>query len=45
MNFIHSLALQIKNSLRDLLPVVLVMSFFQTLVIQQPLPDTLALSI
>ena len=43
MNFIHSLALQIKNSLRDLLPVVLVMSFFQTLVIQQPLPDTLAL--
>ena len=43
MNFIHSLALQIKNSLRDLLPVVLVMSFFQTLVIQQPLPATLAL--
>ena len=43
MNFIPSLALQIKNSLRDLLPVVLVMSFFQTLVIQQPLPDTLAL--
>lgn len=43
MNFIHSLALQLKNSLRDLLPVVLVMSFFQTLVIQQPLPDTLAL--
>ena len=30
MNFIHSLALQLKNSLRDLLPVVLVMSFFQT---------------
>ena len=43
MNFIHSLALQLKNSLRDLLPVVLVMSLFQTLVIQQPLPDTLAL--
>ncbi|WP_404341793.1 DUF1538 family protein [Vreelandella venusta] len=43
MNVIHSLALQLKNSLRDLLPVVLVIGFFQIIVIRQPLPDTLAL--
>lgn len=43
MNVIYSLALQLKNSLRDLLPVVLVIGFFQLIVIRQPLPDTLAL--
>ncbi|KPQ24886.1 MAG: hypothetical protein HLUCCA13_07300 [Halomonas sp. HL-48] len=43
MYFVASLARQLKDSLRDLAPVVLVMAFFQLVVIRQPLPDTLAL--
>ncbi|SBR49102.1 DUF1538 domain-containing protein [Halomonas sp. HL-93] len=44
MYFVASLARQLKDSLRDLAPVVLVMAFFQLVVIRQPLPDTLALA-
>ena len=43
MDFVASLARQFKESLRDLAPVVLVMAFFQLVVIRQPLPDSLAL--
>lgn len=43
MELAASLARQFKDSLRDLAPVVLVMAFFQLVVIRQPLPDTLAL--
>lgn len=43
MDFVTSLAHQSKDSLRDLAPVVLVMAFFQLVVIRQPLPDSLAL--
>lgn len=43
MNFLFSLSRQLRDSLRDLAPVVLVMGFFQLIVIRQPLPDTLAL--
>lgn len=43
MDLVVSLARQFKDSLRDLAPVVLVMAFFQLLVIRQPLPDSLAL--
>ncbi|RUR27384.1 DUF1538 domain-containing protein [Vreelandella andesensis] len=42
MNIITSLVYQLKDSLRDLLPVVLVMAFFQLVVVRQPLPDSLA---
>ncbi|MGE6605493.1 DUF1538 family protein [Halomonas sp. NPDC076908] len=44
MDLVASLARQFKDSLRDLAPVVLVMAFFQLVVIRQPLPDTLALT-
>ncbi len=43
MGFVASLVNQSKDSLRDLAPVVLVMAFFQLVVIRQPLPDSLAL--
>lgn len=43
MDLVVSLARQFKDSLRDLAPVVLVIAFFQLLVIRQPLPDSLAL--
>ncbi|WP_146872925.1 DUF1538 domain-containing protein [Halovibrio variabilis] len=43
MDLVVSLARQLKDSLRDLAPVVLVIAFFQLVVIRQPLPDTLAL--
>lgn len=43
MNFLFSLTRQLRDSLRDLAPVVLVMGFFQIVVIRQPLPDSLAL--
>ncbi|MFN2409115.1 MAG: DUF1538 domain-containing protein, partial [Halomonas sp.] len=43
MYFLTSLAHQFKDSLRDLAPVVLVIAFFQLVVIRQPLPDTLAI--
>lgn len=43
MNFLLSFLHQLRDSLRDLAPVVLVMGFFQLIVIRQPLPDTLAL--
>ena len=43
MDLVVSLAHQLKDSLRDLAPVVLVMAFFQLVVIRQPLPDSLAL--
>ncbi|WP_416886770.1 DUF1538 family protein [Marinospirillum sp.] len=39
MAFVFSFLRQIRDSLRDLLPVVLVIGFFQLVVIQQPLPD------
>lgn len=35
-------AKQARNSFRDLLPVVLVMAFFQLVVIRQPLPDDIS---
>ncbi|UYG01547.1 MULTISPECIES: DUF1538 domain-containing protein [unclassified Halomonas] len=44
MLFALSMLHQLKNSLRDLTPIVLVMGFFQLVVIRQPLPDTLALA-
>ncbi len=43
MNLLASLAHQFKDSLRDLAPVIVVMAFFQLVVIRQPLPDSLAL--
>lgn len=43
MDFVTSLAHQFKDSLRDLAPVVLVIAFFQLVVIRQPLPDILAI--
>ncbi|TVP49376.1 MAG: DUF1538 domain-containing protein [Halomonas sp.] len=43
MDLVVSLARQFKDSLRDLAPVVLVMAFFQLVVIRQPLPESLAL--
>lgn len=43
MDLVVSLVHQLKDSLRDLAPVVLVMAFFQLVVIRQPLPDALAL--
>ena len=42
MNIVTSLLHQFKDSLRDLLPVVAVMAFFQLVVIGQPLPASLA---
>ncbi|WP_218314918.1 DUF1538 family protein [Halomonas sp. 18071143] len=42
MNIVTSLLHQFKDSLRDLLPVVVVMAFFQLVVIGQPLPASLA---
>ncbi|MFK7160722.1 DUF1538 domain-containing protein [Marinospirillum sp. MEB164] len=39
MAFVFSFLRQLRDSLRDLLPVVLVIGFFQLVVIQQPLPD------
>ncbi|WP_447528754.1 DUF1538 family protein [Vreelandella sp. TE19] len=44
MLFVLSLLHQLKSSLRDLAPIVLVMGFFQLVVIRQPLPDTIALA-
>ncbi|MGM0824290.1 MAG: DUF1538 family protein [Pseudomonadota bacterium] len=43
MNLLASLAHQLKDSLRDLAPVILVMAFFQLVVVREPLPDTLGL--
>lgn len=44
MEFVFSLLRQTKESLRDLTPVVLVMAFFQLIVIRQPLPDSVDLA-
>lgn len=41
MDFVASLARQFKDSLRDLAPVVVVMAFFQLVVIRQPLPEAI----
>lgn len=41
--FVLSLLRQALESLRDLLPIVVVVAFFQLVVIRQPLPDTLDL--
>ncbi|NYS80164.1 MULTISPECIES: DUF1538 domain-containing protein [Halomonadaceae] len=41
MDFVASLAHQFKDSLRDLAPVVVVMAFFQLVVIRQPLPEAI----
>ncbi|MCL7928995.1 DUF1538 domain-containing protein [Halomonas llamarensis] len=43
MDFLISLSRQLKDSLRDLAPVVLVIGFFQFVVIRQPLSDSLAM--
>jgi len=43
MDLIFSLARQTRDSLRDLAPVVLVIAFFQLVVIRQPLPDAVPL--
>lgn len=43
MEFAFSLLRQMRDSLRDLAPVVLVIGFFQLVVIRQPLPDTVEL--
>lgn len=43
MDFALSLLRQMRDSLRDLAPVVLVIGFFQLVVIQQPLPDSVDL--
>ncbi|BBI61472.1 hypothetical protein HSBAA_27780 [Vreelandella sulfidaeris] len=45
MELVASLARQFKDSLRDLAPVVLVIAFFQLVVIRQPLPDTLLIDL
>lgn len=37
--FFRSLALSMLNSLRDLAPIVVVIAFFQLVVLQQPIPD------
>lgn len=38
-DFFRSLALSMLGSLRDLAPIVLVIAFFQLVVLQQPIPD------
>lgn len=43
MDLLISLLRQTRDSLRDLAPVVLVIAFFQLVVVRQPLPDHLAL--
>ncbi|MBE0508819.1 MAG: DUF1538 domain-containing protein [Marinospirillum sp.] len=43
MDFAFSLLRQMRDSLRDLAPVVLVIGFFQLVVIRQPLPDSVEL--
>ena len=43
MDFAFSLLRQMRDSLRDLAPVVLVIGFFQLVVIQQPLPESVDL--
>jgi len=40
MEFLYSLLRQMHDSIRDLLPVVLVIGFFQWVVIRQPLPES-----
>ncbi len=44
MDLINALLRQTLDSLRDLLPVVVVIACFQLLVIRQPLPDALSLT-
>ena len=39
MSFLRSLAISMLGSLRDLAPIVLVIAFFQLVVLQQPIPD------
>lgn len=43
MELVFSLLRQARDSLRDLAPVVLVIGFFQLVVIRQPLPDSVEL--
>ncbi|EWG98179.1 DUF1538 domain-containing protein [Halomonas sp. BC04] len=43
MDLLTALLQQTRDSLRDLTPVVLVIAFFQLVVIGQPLPDSMAL--
>ncbi|MDR9467963.1 DUF1538 domain-containing protein [Marinospirillum sp.] len=43
MDFAFSLIRQMRDSLRDLAPVVLVIGFFQLVVVQQPLPPSVDL--
>ncbi|MCH8533327.1 MAG: DUF1538 domain-containing protein [Saccharospirillum sp.] len=44
MPFVTSIFHQVLSSVRDLLPVVLVILFFQVVVLRQPLPETVAAS-
>jgi len=39
MNFLHSLWSLFSGSIRDLLPIILVIAFFQFAVLQQPIPN------
>lgn len=43
MVFLRSLLLTMLDSLRDLLPVVVVVAFFQLIVLRQPLPESVSL--
>lgn len=43
MDFLSSIVRQMRDSIRDLAPVVLVIGFFQLIVVRQPLPANLAL--
>lgn len=43
MDFLTSIVRQMRDSIRDLAPVVLVIGFFQFIVVRQPLPANLAL--
>jgi len=43
MDFLKSIFSQMRDSIRDLAPVVIVIGFFQLIVIRQPLPESLAM--
>lgn len=45
MDFIRSLSLSMLGSLRDLAPIVLVIAFFQLIVLQQPIPNIVDLAV
>lgn len=45
MKGIKALFISLLGSLKDLLPIILVIGFFQIVVLQQPLPDLVSISI